>query len=496
MEYKIRNIKYKILFLVLFFGIFGMVGNSEAKILYVDVDGIKANSIPSDSYSRDQNSEVQPWVTPQRAWNQAIAGDTVYFREGIYVMTYMLDSGLAPTATAPWNGGSEGTANQPITFTKYPEDGEVIFQANFDRLDYSCMLYIGRDYITISYITFDCACTGLTHGSSRAIIVGSSGYSDISGAYAQSCTLDHLYIHDWSYGDNACAIDIGSGASSLSDNTHVTNCRLRGNLNGWWSVQQDSSEHTYCGIVVFNTPNYHIENNEISETVGGIILKHPYSGYSNTNSTCSYNWMHNQSLHYHSGNNYHESSIFVADNYVTLEHNVCGHGIAIGEEVGYVSGSGQCTGSHNIFNHNTAPYYGMTTINGLNTHDTVITNNILAYHTIYGGTNFTWHNNIYMSSTDGERDGSPLNLNGTDDIGHSLGLTPQAPHLAGGSYPPSYATPPSNIAGYALLSGAGIGAADDLTDMGADVSKVGIDAREEEEEDNTPPSAPSGLSVS
>jgi len=68
----------------------------------------------------------QPWATWQKAFNTADAGDTVYFRGGVWYPSTTMAPPNQSTITLidPLEGfGNNGTYNNPITFINYP--GEV-----------------------------------------------------------------------------------------------------------------------------------------------------------------------------------------------------------------------------------------------------------------------------------------------------------------------------------------------------------------------------------
>ncbi|NLE25433.1 MAG: T9SS type A sorting domain-containing protein [Clostridiaceae bacterium] len=67
----------------------------------------------------------RPWATWQKAFNSAIAGDTVYFRGGVWYPTSKTVQGYPVTIIAPGSGfGHNGTYDNPIVFMAYPDDYE------------------------------------------------------------------------------------------------------------------------------------------------------------------------------------------------------------------------------------------------------------------------------------------------------------------------------------------------------------------------------------
>jgi hypothetical protein len=74
-------------------------------------------------------TENQPWNTIQKALDTAIAGDTIYIREGEYFPGF-----------GGWVFQHSGTATQPITLTNYPGEQVVIriFETDWDNMAFRC----------------------------------------------------------------------------------------------------------------------------------------------------------------------------------------------------------------------------------------------------------------------------------------------------------------------------------------------------------------------
>jgi parallel beta-helix repeat protein len=106
---KVKKINYFFILSILFI-IFLLNGSLNAATYYVDQNHPSA----SDSNS---GTEIQPWLTPQKAGDTAVAGDTVYFKTGTY---YTIGDQIILYVK---NSGSSGS---PITFKAYPGN-EVIF---------------------------------------------------------------------------------------------------------------------------------------------------------------------------------------------------------------------------------------------------------------------------------------------------------------------------------------------------------------------------------
>lgn len=84
-----------------------------AKDLFVSTDG-------DDTFSHADNDIHHPWRTVEKAWYSALAGDTVYFRRGTYVIATRIDTK---------HRGDNGTAENPIRFMRYGQE-EVVFTSD------------------------------------------------------------------------------------------------------------------------------------------------------------------------------------------------------------------------------------------------------------------------------------------------------------------------------------------------------------------------------
>ena len=122
---------------------------------------------------------AQPWATWQKAFDAARAGDTVYFRGGIwYPTTYAIHD--------PSSGhGYNGTYSNPICFFNYPGEEPIFDASNFSG---GGGLTILIDYST--YLKF----RGLTIRNHRQV-----GGETVVGMYmsnAGSLHLERVTSHD------------------------------------------------------------------------------------------------------------------------------------------------------------------------------------------------------------------------------------------------------------------------------------------------------------
>lgn len=428
-----KNIKI-FLFAAIFFGIFGMAQNSEAATYYVAQNG--HNGATGLNNTTDASSGA--WATPQHAWYTAQAGDTVYFRGGTYTISGQIDTART--------SGYDGRSDAWIEFTRYENESVTIKGTNTGL---QAMFKIGRDYNYIHDINFD------GNGDNRIFMVGYDTNNSVEGFRIENCTLTN-----WANGDNCTALYLGESWSAVrASNLIVKNNTIIG--------RADANHHNYCGIMVFGADDYQIENNEVSQISRGIYLKHSSISNNDTGKTVKNNWVHDQ----HNSDTGHLGALAISDNYVTVSNNIGHYSIIVGEDG--QGGAGAPRGTHCTIDHNTMLTYGFQFYqSNPNSSYNTITNNLFlpsATQTNYGTGN-VFNYNLY---------GSGSKIGSNDVVG--------TPTFAAGS----------GALAYALAAGSvGKNAASGGKDMGADVTLVGVDAGGGEEEDNTPPSAPSGLSVS
>jgi hypothetical protein len=389
----------------------------SAKYLYVSTNG-------SDSVSYANNDINSPWLTPQKAWYNAQAGDIVYFRSGTYTISGTIDT----TRT----NGYDGRLDAWIEFTSYGSENVTIRGTNTPL---ETMFKIGRKYNYIHHLNFD------INGDARGFMVGydlSAGVDPVTGFRVEHCTFSN-----WADGDNHTPFYIGENCVSVKAKEII----LRYNtITG----RSSASYQNYGGIILFGVDNYTIENNEISHVVRGIFLKHSSRNYADTGKKVRYNWIHDQQVST-SASSGRLGAIALSDNYVTVSHNICHHGINVGEDG--QGGAGSPIGNYNIIDHNTGMAIQLEADKFGDSINNIITNNIVASRTIAGSGN-TWDYNIYTS-------GDAI---GDNDLGNTQ------PIFVGG-------TNPTTILGFALTSSSpGYRNASDLTDKGANVSKVGVNA--------------------
>ena len=126
----------------------GLFSTASAKTYYVAPTG------GSDVYP---GTITQPWATWQKAFNTAVAGDTVYFRGGVWYPATKVVKGYPITLINPPTGhGHSGTHDNPIVYMAYPPD---FASGNYPILDcqyasQSTTGNIGVQVSNASYIYF------------------------------------------------------------------------------------------------------------------------------------------------------------------------------------------------------------------------------------------------------------------------------------------------------------------------------------------------------
>jgi hypothetical protein len=389
-----------------------------------------------------------PWASVLKAFQTANAGDTVYFRQGAYTVTEIHTSSY-----------HNGTSGSPITFMSYP--GETATWSSSVTYP-SAAIWLDMNYVTVKNLSFTCPTRffALAYDSGSVVGFTADGNTFTIGSSAT---------------DNSAAIQIYPAASTIT----ITNNRFIGPGQNVTIYQN--------AIQAFRTQRLVIRNNEFSGWSIGIFMKHS-NVLSDTGCDWSYNYFHD--------NNFGISSTC---NYCKMENNIfknsSNHHIYMDDDGG--SGDGGLGGEYNTFNHNTLIGGDMNWQNQGNgtayfwtgTNNVFVQESQLAQYTSdalhYSGDynlfptgNMVIHNRIDYSLTAWRTflGGCP----GTNRDCNSISGTPT---FVGGSNP-------STNAGFALTSGStGHNAASDGTDMGANVSLVGVQAT------SGAPKIPSGVAV-
>lgn len=407
--------------------------NVLAKDLFVSPSG-------NDSVSYSENDILHPWATPAKAWYNAQAGDTVYFRGGTYYISSTVDTN--------GSNGHNGTSANPITFTSYNNENPVFIATGGSGV----MFQISKDYNVVKDITIDA-------GGHFGVVFGVGWYNGdraITGFVA-----DGLTISNWSDGDNHNAFYIGSSCSAITaTDVTIKNCTIAGLSSG--------ANQNYSGIQVFGAAHFSIENNDISQVRRGIYIKHSSAGYIDQDDIIINNYVHDL--------NDGAIGLRINGNYVDVINNLIIGNVEYGEDA---ESCGTPNGTYITFRHNSFVGSAEQLYDG-------------------GGRNVTIEDNLFASTfnvyrysnnpENPEINSANYNLYSATAVMHkgkAYSLSAWRSHLAedatGGAARDAHSiagTPSFNggggIQGYELTpDSVGYKAASDGKDIGADVSLVG-----------------------
>ena len=205
-----------------------------AKDLYVSTTG-------NDAVTYEANDIQHPWLTPHKAWREARAGDVVYFRGGVYTSTEWVETRLY---------GHHGTAEQPITFTSYPGEKAILdWPECVSGAPFHAAISIHKSYNRIHNLEIRAAFPATTFGGATFYI------------HAPNTQITHATIRLISVPqpDNSAPI-VFYGGSNFSE---VSNCRIIG-----------FNQIRSSGVHMFRSVGMMIRNNDISNCLHGIYLKH------------------------------------------------------------------------------------------------------------------------------------------------------------------------------------------------------------------------------
>jgi hypothetical protein len=294
-----------------------------AKDLFVSTTG-------SDSAAYANNDINNQWLTPKKAWEEALAGDIVYFRVGTYTITSTINTRLLSSA--------DGTAENPITFKNYNNE-TVTFSSNLEEV-----FAIQKSYNYISGFNFTgTAGTWFSIGEDD-----STSYTKIEYCYAD--------MSNGTGGDNWGFVRVRPGAP----NTTVRYCTV---IGPGFLVHAN----TNC-LYVAQAVGVQFLNNNLSNAPIGIYFKHA-NGFATDGGDISYNYITNTQRY----------SIFTNSNNATFEHNIIGDNNA---KVRFNEANGAAGGDNNTWDHNTI----LATDLQLNNDDGGPDNNIFTNNIIYSYT--------------------------------------------------------------------------------------------------------------
>jgi hypothetical protein len=418
---------------------------------------------PSGSAS-NPGTEASPWSL-EKARTTLTAGQTAALRGG----TYTLSTSFAPT--------NSGTSGNPITLIAYPGETPIIDRgftsANGETANIyatSCFNFDGRNWWTLD---------GLEIKRGWGANVTYAANANTTGIVVQNCN-----VHSHVTSDNAAAFFMNGGGSNIA-----IDCVIHNNLIHDRVVS--TRPNTGHGVIMFHSLRAVITHNEIYNVGGGVYFKHCLE--SSGDATVAYNIIRNLNASVTGHPIGHGISWNAGTS--TIEHNLIysmGHsGIQVFEE------STDCTGTtthDNVINHNTIVDVGLQAGEGYGimllrsascaaTLRNIITNNVVRTWT--GATGSSRGGIVILPFIGSDTSQSTVRNNCVS----SAGQTNEA-HVSGTNYSigslPGTVTASGNIdtaptfvnaasGDYTLAPGsAGKNAALDGTDMGCDMTLVGV----------------------
>ncbi len=237
------NLLYQILFIFLISMIF--CGNLLADNHYVS---------PTGSATWAMSISISTPCSASTAMNNAVAGDTVYFRGGIY---YVGQSVAGPPTSFQLKPSHNGTAGNPIKFQAYPGETPVIDATVTSPSNSNSVAIgaVGSPGSPRTYIIFD------------GFIIRGNGGTAMAQAYfyyADNCTLKN------------CNLTGGGNPLSTSENL---NC-VRSQYTNYFTMQNciihdvnGGSNYNVDGIEFYYSYHATIVNNEFYNNSCALYLK-------------------------------------------------------------------------------------------------------------------------------------------------------------------------------------------------------------------------------
>jgi len=399
-------------------------GEFAGNQLYVATTG-------NDNVSRADNTISNPWQTIRKAMLTAEPGDVVNFRDGTYATSEIVTNGSITTA-------KNGTAESRIVFTNYKSEN-VTFSGGRIKID--------RQYWTVSGIN------GTTNDALFWVGPDGNGTSPVGSNFI----LENGTFTLTSFGGavNKAPIVLQTGGAL---NAIIRNNRFIGPGGG--------NQNT-AGVFVFRSQGVKILNNEFSNFPTGAFYKHPGVA-KNTGIEIAYNYIHDNDTGFTSASIY----AWIHDNLFV------NNGLFMGEGSGNGDDGNNAGADYNTVTHNT--FLGRVELIGLGENEGWGATNNLLRDNVFSETLYlipfkdrdhktTLDNNLYPNGDIVLNNNKFYGLSGWRSLsGQDAKSLTGVPVFAGGGSP-------SSISGYALASDSpGYKKASDGTDMGANISLVGI----------------------
>jgi pectate lyase len=434
-----ERIAIRILKISLITYIFLFSSNVLSKDLYV-------SPIGDDNLPYSEVTISEPWKTLIHAIYNLKAGDTLYIRSGTYKPAYPLF--LRSTYTSQIQGGhpteevnaESGTLDLPVTITGY--NGEKVI---IDLIDTRIFIHIDNvNYWTIENLN---------------IINSQSAFTVAVQSSADNIVFRNLYIEALYGGDNSANIKINGG--------RATNITIHNNYLVGPGI--DDSIHLNTSTIFANRlDSVTITNNRIENAPLGIYYKHANPLTVSSNILIKNNYILNTS----------RAALETNSNGALIENNIFGEncsGVSVNQANGVPGGD------NNVISHNTFYGCGLALTGATQDADTSLPgaiNNKLKNNIFPGPVSLHRysdlpHNtilnfNLYGSDPAIVQDRIEYNLSAwktlTGEGNNSLVSTPRFIRPINHNLISSYKLAPNTI---------GTKAAEDSSDMGADVTTVG-----------------------
>jgi len=295
----LSNMLYQILFIFLVSAIF--CGNLLADSHYVS---------PTGSAAWAQSTNISTPCSASTAMANAVADDVVYFRGGVYYVTY---DGVGNWQAPGMYPAHSGTVGHYITFIAYAgEVPKIVGTSSSGDGNALCFGPYARNYIIFdgfeSYGKYGDGSImpgGIRVGSNNWTRGEPSTYKDSTGCIIRNC-IAHGGTHIVGGGDNAPLLRIESVTDLL-----VQNCKFYMYTTSDWMSHDTNSNH--CAIEIYYSTNVIIENCEVYNTPNPLYNKTGAGPYI----TYRYNYIHNNWLGFFNETGIvHRSYTIVHDNVI------------------------------------------------------------------------------------------------------------------------------------------------------------------------------------
>lgn len=212
---------------------------------------------PTGSASWANSTNISTPCSAATAFANAVAGDTVLFRDG----TYNVGADGGDGYVGALNPANSGTQANPIVFKAYTGELPILYgTTSHPQL---CRVIGMGDDPSISWITIDGF--KITSNKGASVILGSSSTPSGQGYVLQNCEIANTYYPPSSYDDNFDLVRIGNASTNVT----IKNNKIHGGRRDDWGGSQDN----FSGIKLYTGYTVEISNNEIYDCMSGISHK-------------------------------------------------------------------------------------------------------------------------------------------------------------------------------------------------------------------------------